>query len=254
MKYKTPKRAKRVERWTKETLIRELKDLGRRLGRSPKVKDDMSLATGAWKLFGSWNEAKRVAGFKAYPRGLSEYVLAKREMTHKENEAEFLRAFDRPMTMHQLTDKLGWPRQKVFDYIQRLELEGGIRIAKMWLRLGSRGGTKFGGHKLFDGLAAVHIYYLPDSHSHKTALEDMLKKAIDRSPPKGKRAALTYHLKRGLPPDVFEKVHKHYARPKIGRAPVGSTPKGELPEELRGPTLEELRGWWESDRKTKGVM
>lgn len=212
MSEKAPRRAKRVQRWTKEAITKELKNLERRLGRSPKSKDDMSLAQGAWKLFGSWNRAKKAAGLEAYPRGVPDYVHTKNVMIRKENEAEFLRAFDRPMTIRQLADKLGWPYKRILHYIDRLKWESGVRIAKVWLRLSSRGSVKFGAHELFDGLAAVQVNYLPDSQSHKVALADMLKKVIDKSPSKGKQCALTHHLKHELPPDVFEEVRKHYAR------------------------------------------
>lgn len=239
----TKKRAKRVERWTKEIIIRELKNLEQELGRSPKTRDDMSLVQGARELFGSWNDAKKVAGLGTYPRGPPEYVRARREMDRKRNEAEFLRAFDRPMTARQLADKLGWRFGKISRYIGRLKYADGTRIAKLWLRQSSRGGSRFGSHELFGSLAAVQVYYLQDSQSHRVALTDMLKKAIYKYPSKGKRAALTHHLKRELPSDIFGEVHKHYTR-----AETKEVVLGELPDELRGPTLEELREWWESDR------
>lgn len=55
--------------WSQEKVVEELRELSMRLGHTPAARDAGTLTQAATFYFGSWNEAKRVAGLEACSRG-----------------------------------------------------------------------------------------------------------------------------------------------------------------------------------------
>ena len=55
---------RRVRKWTKELITREVKRLHRKLKRRPTKRDDFSLYLASRKLFGSWNNMMEKGGYK----------------------------------------------------------------------------------------------------------------------------------------------------------------------------------------------
>ena len=94
--------------------------------------------------------------------------------------------------------------------LRSLELEGKVHVTR--LNVGatrSRGGTKYGGFALFNGVCNTTIIW-----SDEQALVRFLKEKLCLSPklPRGFRSALTHQLKKALPKDTFLKVHQLYSR------------------------------------------
>jgi len=59
----------RYQRWSRELVLKRLKELSRELKRSPTSRDDPNLTMAAVRFFGSWNKAKKKAKLEIYRIG-----------------------------------------------------------------------------------------------------------------------------------------------------------------------------------------
>lgn len=187
-------------KYSDEDVLRRLKDLGAKLGRSPKASDDMGLFSLCRIRFGSWNRAKELAGLKLY------------RIRGKDTEKKIYDAIDKPMLAQDIAKKLSMSETVINKCLLSLYRKGGVnRIRLISCRAGSR--VKYGSTTLFNGLASRHIYW-------KTGQERELVEMIKRAAPNGlinnpgMKRAMTLRLRSILPKAVFEEVWKSYSKVK----------------------------------------